>query len=247
MVPAQVAPLGVRFGAVPVKTLDWSGAKHAVAKLRHAPPKAPPKTFAAPPAAPTRGVFAAVARGLFGARATGALYDLATEGMPTVDETAVDARRELEDALRGGCARVVALAHRQLAGPLLESLRACRAALPSGVAPGEASPTQLQACKRQPFAQPAALGATLRSAVDDGRAAARELRAKCDDFLEHDATRRALLKPARAKAAQTLEAFGAMCDALLPADLRAELEDDVAAYAEVVAEPVVAGAAAEGD
>ena len=218
----RIAPLGIKFGAV-TRELDWRGARAAAAKLR------PP---AAPATAPRRGVFASIAAGLFGSSTTQkaeAIGELAQRGMPTVDERAVDAKRDLELELKRACAAFVALAHREMAKALNEPLKAARLLLPNHADVSEASPAELTKCKQRPFAQPAAVGKALRDARGDAKATLDKLQRKCADFLENANTRKVLLKPAKAKTMQSLREFAKLAEALLPRDLLSELDDDVAA------------------
>ena len=134
------------------------------------------------------------------------------------DARPLDAKKQLEDALRAACARVVALAHRALTGPYVEALRCLRDALPPGVAAADASQAQLRACKGAPWAQPEVLAGAARAAAAAAPATDETMRSTCHAFLEHASTRRALLKPARQKALRTLDAYAALCVTLLPRD-----------------------------
>jgi len=155
------------------------------------------------------------------------------------DARAIDAKKQLEDALRSACARVVALAHRALAGPYVDALRSMRDALPPGVAAADAAPAQLRACKGAPWAQPEALAGAARAAADAAPATDEALRRTCHAFLEQASTRRALLRPARQKALKTLDSYVAMCAALLPFDRvpSTEFEAFRAALADAEAAP----------
>ncbi|KAJ1450852.1 hypothetical protein M885DRAFT_499872 [Pelagophyceae sp. CCMP2097] len=196
----RLKPFATYSAGVTSRRLDWTGARGAFAKLADAE--------AAQATAQRGGV-----RGLLGrffahpARTKDAVLGLARGGMPTVDESTVDARRELEAALKAACVVFVVDASAAAAATLSAALREAAAACPGHADLREASRAELARVKAMKFAQPAALGETLRLARREVDAALAATAERCAAFLDKPATRRVLLKPVRGQLAQTLADF----------------------------------------
>ena len=155
------------------------------------------------------------------------------------DARAIDAKKQLEDALRSACARVVALAHRALAGPYVDALRSMRDAPP----PAWPRPTRRRRNCARARARPGPSPARSRAPrarrrgrrAGDGRGAAAHVprvpRAGAD------AARAAAARAAEGARARDL--YVAMCAALLPFDRvpSTEFEAFRAALADAEAAP----------
>lgn len=144
--------------------------------------------------------------------------------LPTVDESTVNARKELESELKARCASFVSTVRHRLVSHLATFLDHIQAQCPKDCDIKDAPQALLTHLRGLTAAQPSEIGRVTRAAYDAAVYGLERARADLQAFLENANTRAFLLKPAKHHAHQLLDEFRAVAALLLSPDVFPELE-----------------------
>lgn len=155
---------------------------------------------------------------------------------PKVDESTVDARKELETELKARCAAFVKDVTRGLTEQLSHFLTSIQKECPKDcdVARGDAPRSLVTKLRGLPQAQPSEIGRILRTSLTQARSHLEKVHQNLLIFIDNAHTRQLLLKPAKSRSQIAFNEFKATTTILLSSDISAELDPLFTEYSALI-------------